>query len=315
MLSQHNTNCLIWADYPARSVVTDSSGQMTTVYGSARAGGDYKLTPQLAETFMSTFLPVDERTRVRLTTMLINMRTQGELIPEITSETIERARVANDLPVNIRADRLLWYLHWRTQSIGLAVDTSPRSASFPGILAYTESTSENEIAFLENYLRNQQWLEGLPGTPVVSVNGYSRVAYLVSGQNSNQVFVAMWFSDEMETVYADAIEPAIIEAGYNPQRVGQGQTTDRIDDEAEAKIRQARLVIADFTHGEDGVRGSVYYEAGFARALGKPIIFTAKKDSQVHFNVDHFLRLEWVDAADLQTRLTQRIRNMPELQL
>ena len=315
MLSRTNTNCLIWAGYPARSVVTDSSGQMTTVYGSARAGGDYKLTPQIAERLTSPFMLVDERTRVRLTTMLIEMRTKGELIPEITSETIEHAGVSNDLPVHIRADRLLWYLEWRTQSIGQAVDTSPQSVSFPGILAYSESTSESEIAFLENYLRNQRWLDGFPGTPVVSVHGYSRLAYLASGQNSDQVFVAMWFSDEMEKVYVDAIESAVIEAGYNPQRVGQGQTTDRIDDEAEAKIRQARLVIADFSHGKDGVRGSVYYEAGFARALGKPVIFTAKKGSKVHFNVDHFLRIEWVDAEDLRTRLTQRIRNLPELQL
>ena len=287
---------------------------MTTVYGSARAGGDYKLTPQIAEWLTSLFMPVDERTRVRLTTMLINMRAQGESIPEITRDTIERAKVANDLPVYLRADRLLWFLERLTQSIGQAIVTTPQTASFPGLLAYTESTSESEIGFLENYLLNQGWLEGRPGSPVVSVGGYSRIAFLYSGQNSNEVFVAMWFSKEMEKVYTDAIEPAIIEAGFNPQLVGQGQTTDRIDDEAEAKIRLARLVVADFTHGEDGVRGSVYYEAGFARALNKPIIFTAKKGSKVHFNVDHFLRLEWKDAEDLRRRLAQRIRNLPELQ-
>lgn len=116
-------------------------------------------------------------------------------------------------------------------------------------------------------------------------------------------------------VYEDAIKPAIVEAGYVPQRVGQGQTTDRIDYEAEAQIRGARLVIADFTHDDGkGVRGSVYYEAGFARALNKPIIFTAKEGSDIHFNVDHFLRIEWEDAEDLRTQLIMRIRDLPELQ-
>ena len=116
-------------------------------------------------------------------------------------------------------------------------------------------------------------------------------------------------------VYEDAIKPAIVEAGYVPQRVGQGQTTERIDYEAEAKIRAARLVIADFTHDRgEGIRGSVYYEAGFARALNIPYIFTAKKGSDVHFNVDHFLRIEWEDAEDLRTQLTMRIRDLPELQ-
>ena len=315
MTSPNSKNCLIWPRFPVRAVETDTAGRMVTVYESYRTGGDYKLTPVIAERFAQANSPIDERTRLHLTTMLVNMRDQGEAVPEITGETIERARIAADLHVDVRADRLLRFLGRITRRVGQVIDTTPQSDWFPGLLACSESTRKSETAFLEDYLLDQGWIEGDRGYPVVSVHGYSRIAYLASGQNSDQVFVAMWFSDEMETVYADAIEPAIIEAGYNPQRVGQGQTTDRIDDEAEAKIRQARLVVADFTHGEDGVRGSVYYEAGFARALGKPVIFTAKKGSQIHFNVDHFLRLEWVDAEDLRTRLTQRIRNLPELQL
>lgn len=315
MTSATNKNCLIWPRYPVRAVETDTAGRMITVFLSYRAGGDYKLTPEVAKRLTRADSPVDERTRLHLTSMLVDMRAQGEAVPEITGDTIERARIAADLHVDVRADRLLWFLGRITRRVGQPIDTTPQSPLFPGLLAVSESTRTTEIAFIEDYLRNQGWLVGEPGSPIVSVHGYSRLAYLASGQNSDQVFVAMWFSDEMEKVYVDAIESAVIEAGYNPQRVGQGQTTDRIDDEAEAKIRKARLVIADFSHGEDGVRGSVYYEAGFARALGKPVIFTAKKGSQIHFNVDHFLRLEWVDAEDLRTRLTQRIRNLPELQL
>ena len=315
MTLQNNSFCLIWHGYPARSVQPDSSGRMTTVYGSARAGGDYKLTPQIVDRLTNPFRPVDDRARARLTRMLFERRAQGEAVPEITEDTIERAQTANDLPVHARAERLLWYLEWLTKSIGQPIDTSPHSASFPGILGFTESTSESETAFLEDYLRTRGWLVGMPGCPAVSVHGYSHIAYLAAGQQSNKVFVAMWFSDEMEQVYLEAIEPAIIVAGYVPQRVGQGQTTNRIDYEAEAKIRAARLVIADFTHDDGkGVRGSVYYEAGFARALNKPIIFTAKEGSDIHFNVDHFLRIEWKDADDLRTQLTQRIRDLPELQ-
>ena len=315
MLSPNSKNCLIWPRFPVRAVEADTAGRMITVFLSFRAGGDYKLTPEVAERLTRADSPVDERTRLHLTSMLVDMRAAGDAVPEITLDMIERARLADDLHVDVRADRLLWSLGRITRRVGQAIDTTSQSAWIPSLLACTESTSETETAFLKDYLLGQGWIEGDPGYPVVSVHGYARLAYLASGQNSDQVFVAIWFSDEMEQVYTDAIEPAVIEAGYNPQRVGQGQTTDRIDDEAEAKIRKARLVIADFSHGEDGVRGSVYYEAGFARALGKPVIFTAKKGSQIHFNVDHFLRLEWVDAEDLRTRLTQRIRNLPELQL
>ena len=308
--------CFIWPNCTARAVETDAAGRWTTVFASLRSGGGYKLTPEAVARLTQAVSPVDERTRVRLTTMLVNMRAQGVTIPEITVETIERAQVTNDIPVDRRSERMLWFLGRIAQSVGDEIDTSSRSVWFPGLLACSESVKESETVFLEKYLRAQGWIEGRPGSPIVSVNGYSRLAHLSSGQDSTRVFVAMWFSPKMEQVYLDAIEPAILDAGFIPHRVGQGQTTDRIDDETEAAIRASRLIIADFTHDPGtGVRGSVYYEAGFARALNRPIIFTAEKGSDVHFNVDHFLRIEWEDPGDLRTKLTHRIRNLPELQL
>lgn len=314
MNSNNDRNCLIWPDYEASAVATDSAETMTTVYGSMRAGGDYRLTPRYATWLRLRRKTYDHRVCARLTTMIIDLRSQGELCPEVTYEMTERAEEASDLPVHTRAERLLKQLDQLTRMIGQEIDTTPHSERYPELLAWTESTQESEVAFLEDYLRNRGWLEGHPGSPVVSVNGYSRLAAMSAGQDSDQVFVAMWFSDEMKHVYTEAIEPAIRAAELEPYLVGQGQSTDRIDDEAEAAIRRSRLVIADFTHGRGGARGSVYYEAGFARALNIPYIFTAKKGSDVHFNVDHFLRIEWEDAEDLRTQLTMRIRDLPELQ-
>ena len=303
--------CPIWQT-EAEAVVTDPDGERLRVYGSERAGGAYAMSERISWMRLKR---VGVRTRARLTTALIDQREQGILWPEVTIRSIRQAEEASDLPVHTRAERLLKQLDRLTRMIGQEIDTTPHSDSLPGLLAWTESTEESEIAFLEDYLRNQELLEGDPGSPIVSVNGYARISDMSAGQDSNNVFVAMWFDPTMEQVYEDAIKPAIVEAGYVPQRVGQGQTTDRIDYEAEAQIRGARLVIADFTHDDGkGVRGSVYYEAGFARALNKPIIFTAKEGSDIHFNVDHFLRIEWEDAEDLRTQLTMRIRDLPELQ-
>ena len=303
--------CPIW-QANAEAVALDPDGKRVRVYGSERAGGAYAVSERMTGVRLKR---VGIRARARLTTALINQREQGIQWPEVTHRSIRRAEEANDLPVHTRAERLLTQLNQLTEKIGQEVNTTPHSLSFPGLLAWTESTEESEIAFLEDYLRNEGLLEGDPGSPIVSVNGYARISDMSAGQDSNNVFVAMWFDPTMEQVYEDSIKPAIVEAGYVPQRVGQGQTTDRIDYEAEAEIRGARLVIADFTHDDGkGVRGSVYYEAGFARALNKPIIFTAKEGSDIHFNVDHFLRIEWKDADDLRTQLTQRIRDLPELQ-
>ena len=54
-------------------------------------------------------------------------------------------------------------------------------------------------------------------------------------------------------------------------------------------------MIADFTHGDEGVRGSVYYEVGFAQGLDIPVIFTCRDDQldDLHFDTNHFLHLSW----------------------
>lgn len=145
--------CFIWPNYTARAVETDTAGRWTTVFASLRSGGDYKLTPEAVARLTQAVSPVDERTCVRLTTMLVNMRAQGVTIPEITVETIERAQVTNDIPVHRRAERMLWFLGRIAQSVGDEIDTSSRSVWFPGLLACSESVKESETVFLENYLR------------------------------------------------------------------------------------------------------------------------------------------------------------------
>ena len=54
-------------------------------------------------------------------------------------------------------------------------------------------------------------------------------------------------------------------------------------------------MIADFTHGDSGARGSVYYEVGLAEGLNLPVIFTCRQDQidDLHFDTNHFLHLSW----------------------
>ena len=80
----------------------------------------------------------------------------------------------------------------------------------------------------------------------------------------------------------------------------------RIEDEIIALIRQSRFVVADFTASpvpirsdrEANPRGGVYYEAGFAHGLNRPVFFTCRKDyintpKALHFDTSHFLHLDW----------------------
>jgi hypothetical protein len=108
---------------------------------------------------------------------------------------------------------------------------------------------------------------------------------------SNRAFVAMWFDPQMDDAYTLGIAPALSDAGYTPVRVDREHYNDKIDDKIIAEIRRSGLVVADFT----GERGGVYYEAGFARALGLLVVSTVRKDhiARLHFDTRQYNHIVW----------------------
>ncbi len=90
---------------------------------------------------------------------------------------------------------------------------------------------------------------------------------------SKQAFVAMWFNDEMTSIWNDGLSKGIEDAGYLALRIDNKEHNDKICDEIIAEIRRSRFVVADFTKN----RGGVYFEAGFALGLGIPVIWTVQQ--------------------------------------
>jgi nucleoside 2-deoxyribosyltransferase len=91
-----------------------------------------------------------------------------------------------------------------------------------------------------------------------------------------------------------------------------------IDDRLRVAIRQARFVVADLTHHNRGA----YWEAGFAEGLGKPVIYTCRRDvfedgtAGTHFDTNHHLTVVWeVENLDeAAKKLTATIRStLPDL--
>ena len=140
--------------------------------------------------------------------------------------------------------------------------------------------------------------------------------------NSAFAFVAMWFNDEeMKGAYESAIKPAVqiaTEGQLTASRVDNKEHNNDITDEIIAGIKDSRFVIADMT----GYRGGVYYEAGFARGLGKPVILTCRKDwfdgetdcngkvmkEKIHFDINHLNVIVWNTLDELKERLISRIK-------
>jgi hypothetical protein len=140
--------------------------------------------------------------------------------------------------------------------------------------------------------------------------GYARVAEL-DGANagSKQAFVAMWFDPIMDDAYRNGIMPAIRDAGYDAVRIDGKEHNGKIDDEIIGEIRRSRFLVADFTQGDSGARGGVYYEAGFAHGLNIPVIFMCRIDmiGKVHFDTRQYNHIAWENPEDLRERLSKRI--------
>ena len=53
-----------------------------------------------------------------------------------------------------------------------------------------------------------------------------------------------------------------------------------------------------------------YFEAGFAKGLGRQVIFTCRKDhmDKVHFDTNHYSHITWETPEDLRQKHANRIR-------
>ena len=246
-----------------------------------------------------------------LTTWLIAQRNQGNHEPRITKEVIEHIKTKRPLPVYERATRLLRFIANDVGTVGNR--TSVHHDSF-GAYAWSESTNWDEVDFLIDYLQQMGWVQGerilagdLFGT--VTVAGYSLISNQDTNVSSSQAFIAMWFHESMTEAFEKGVRPAIEEAGYEPLRIDQKEHINKIDDEIIAEIRRSTFLVADFTHGDDGARGGVYYEAGFAQGFGLPVIFMCREDSvgKLHFDTNHYNHIVWSTPDELREKLKNRI--------
>jgi|HubBroStandDraft_4_1064222.scaffolds.fasta_scaffold148497_2 nucleoside 2-deoxyribosyltransferase len=144
----------------------------------------------------------------------------------------------------------------------------------------------------------------------VQLLGWEEIQRLREQRTSTikRAFVAMWFDDSMDDVFLHGIKPAAADAGYEAYRVKDDKHGERIDAKIIAEIRACRFVIADVT----GTRSAVYYEAGFADGLGKPVIWMCRKDNEkdmsANFDTRQLRHIVWTDADDLGKQLMDTIR-------
>ena len=126
--------------------------------------------------------------------------------------------------------------------------------------------------------------------------------------SSGMVFVSMpmnrekyEFVDQIRQGTQRAIEETGNEAYYVDLDAHNGNISDKIVEE----IRNCKFLVADFTCQNTGV----YYEAGYAKGIGKTVIYTCRKDdfTNVHFDIKQIQFVVWTDAEDLKNKLQEQI--------
>jgi nucleoside 2-deoxyribosyltransferase len=115
----------------------------------------------------------------------------------------------------------------------------------------------------------------------------------------------MSFAKELDDIYDNAIALAVENAGYVPFRVDRVHHVEQIDDFIIAKLRESKFVVADVTHHKQGV----YFEAGFAKGLGRTVIWTCRDTDieSAHFDTRQYNHILWKDSEDLKKQLENRI--------
>jgi len=124
---------------------------------------------------------------------------------------------------------------------------------------------------------------------------------------NNRAFVAMWFDKSMNDYYKNGIKKAIEDAGYEPVRIDLQDFNEKICDEIIAEIKRTKFLVADFSE----LRSGVFFEAGFAKGLGREVIFTVRETDveklKEHFDTRQYNHIVYDTPEDLYKKLYNRI--------
>ena len=222
--------------------------------------------------------------------------------PMLTSENLKQILSQTILPrPQQQLENLILWLGSTQPDQGVPIEIQNRTLSAIG------ATNMASLGFIvghaiERGLVAGKVLRSVDGgyhyTPIhLTFDGWVFYEELQRGHNiTRTAFMAMQFGDsELNHVYESCFKPAVGDTGFTLKKLDEQQPAGLIDDRLRVEIRQARFLIADLTHQNKGA----YWEAGFAEGLGRPVVYTCRKDvfedknKGPHFDTNHHLTVVW----------------------
>jgi nucleoside 2-deoxyribosyltransferase len=196
------------------------------------------------------------------------------------------------------------------------------SYGLPHLIAEVAAKNVDELNGLTDFLKECGYVDERPR---ITAKGWRHVDELRKAKiASNSAFIAMWFDDSTKK-YRDAAITSIEYCGYKAVVVDQQEYNDFIMNQVISLIRQSRFLVADFTARpeiendgtvKNGVRGGVYWEAGMAYGLGRPVMHTCEDSresrSRIHFDVNQYNTIFWKeDELNTEIRTLDQPRTNP----
>ena len=124
----------------------------------------------------------------------------------------------------------------------------------------------------------------------------------------NYAFVAMPIdpkNKELQDVL-DSIKEVAKSLGIVAERVDEQHNNERITDRILDSIRRAKFVVCDISL----TRANVYFEAGYAHALGKVPIYLAKKGTVIQFDIKDYPVIFFENMRELREGLSKRLNGL-----
>lgn len=176
--------------------------------------------------------------------------------------------------------------------------------------------NEGELSFYLFTLKEKGFISGTDsvsraGKDLIEIQlTYEGLAKVIEisevGPQSQRCFVALSFSEKQRDT-RNAIKLALRNCGFDAILVDEQHIDSdvTINDAILAEIKKSKFVVADFTEHKHGV----YFEAGFALGLRKPVIYLCAKEdfNNTHFDTNHYPHIVYATLDELSGKLESKI--------
>jgi hypothetical protein len=124
----------------------------------------------------------------------------------------------------------------------------------------------------------------------------------------NTAFLMTWISPDHPELndLRDTVQEVFKAFGIKATRADEIEHEGIITERIMQEIATSEFLFADLT----GERPSVYYEVGYAHAIGKRVILFRRKGSKIHFDLAAHNCPEYESFGDLRQKLTKRVEAM-----